>query len=85
MYPGDFYNMTIEMYGSGGVLLEKQTANLSDIWGHYFDIAGLNFVNGLDSSTQEIFDFTFRVGDQEIPPGYIATGTNMSSQIHFIF
>jgi hypothetical protein len=51
-YPGDFYNMTIEMYDSAGDLLEKQTANLSDIWGQYFDIAGLNFVNGLDSLTQ---------------------------------
>lgn len=32
-YPGDFYNMTIEMYGATGTLLEKQTANLTDIWG----------------------------------------------------
>jgi hypothetical protein len=85
MYPGDFYNMTIEMYGADGTLLEKQTANLSDIWGENLAISGLNFVNGLDSMTQEICDFTFVVGSTDVPPGYRATGTNMSTEIQFIF
>lgn len=85
MYPGDFYNMTIEMYGADNTLLEKQTANLSDIWGENLAISGLNFVNGLDSLTQEIYDFTFLVGSTDVPPGYRATGTNMSTEIQFIF
>ena len=84
-YPGDFYNMTIEMYDGSNTLLEKQTANLTDVWGQYLDIAGLTFVNGLDSLMNQIFDFTFIVGTAEIPPGYQATGTNMSSEIQFIF
>lgn len=73
------------MYSADNTLLEKQTANLSDIWGENLAISGLNFVNGLDSMTQEIYDFTFVVGKTDVPPGYRATGTNMSTEIQFIF
>jgi hypothetical protein len=43
--PGDFYNMTVELYSGANLLLEKQTINISPVYGEYFDIPSIVLQN----------------------------------------
>lgn len=52
--PGNFYNMTVELYGTVGgvpnVLLEKQTLDISPVYGAYFDIPSISLDNIRDGN-----------------------------------
>ena len=68
--PGNFYNMTVEIYFNTGVLLEKQTIGISPVYeGEYFDIPSIDLQNIKDSNVQEsVYDLQFTTGTLRIPP-----------------
>jgi hypothetical protein len=76
--PGSFYNMTVEMYSGSGVLLEKQTVNISSVMGGNLDITLMTLTQTRDASVPGIFDLTFTIGSTQVPPGFNGSST-MSS------
>ena len=84
--PGNFYNMTVELYGTAGQLLEKQTIDISPVYGEYFDIPSIVLNNIQDGGIAEsVYDLTFLTGSLQIPPGATTTATNLRSEMQFIF
>ena len=84
--PGNFYNMTVEIYSSAGVLLEKQTIDISPVYGEYFDIPSIDLQNIKDGNIQEsVYDLQFTTGTLQIPPGAATTQTTLVSELRFIF
>ena len=84
--PGNFYNMTVELYGTDGQLLEKQTIDISPVYGEYFDIPSIVLNNIRDGAIAEsVYDLTFVTGSLQIPPGAATTATTLTSELRFIF
>lgn len=84
--PGDFYNMTVELYSTSNVLLEKQTIDISPVYGEYFDIPSIILNNVLETNYQEsVYDLTFVTGSLQIPPGAPTTSTLLTSELQFVF
>lgn len=84
--PGDFYNMTVQLYGAGSLLLEKQTIDISPVYGQKFSIPSITIQNILNPSiTESVYDITFVTGTLQIPPGAKTTSTTLTSEIQFIF
>lgn len=70
----------------GGVLLEKQTIDISPIYGEFFDIPSIILNNIQDASIVEsVYDLTFVTGTLQIPPGAKTTATTLTSEMRFIF
>ena len=84
--PGNFYNMTVELYGTSGKLLEKQTIDISPVYGEYFDLPSIILNNIKDGAIAEsVYNFTFVTGSLQIPPGAATTATTLRSEMRFIF
>jgi len=84
--PGNFYNMTVELYGANDVLLEKQTIDISPVYGETFDIPSITIDNIVNPAKKEaIYDITFVTGSLQIPPGASTTATTLTSELQFIF
>lgn len=84
--PGDFYNMTVELYSTSNVLLEKQTIDISPVYGEYFDIPSIQLTNILEANfIESVYDFTFVTGTLQIPPGAKTTSTSLTSELQFVF
>ena len=78
--------MTVELYSDLGVLLEKQTIDISPVYGEYFDIPSIDLQNIKDGSLDEsVYDLTFVTGSLQIPPGAATTATTLTSEMRFIF
>lgn len=62
------------------MLLEKQTLDISPVYGAYFDIPSIALTNILDGRIAEsVYDLTFVTGSLQIPPGATTTATTLTS------
>ena len=78
--------MTVEIYSAANVLLEKQTIDISPVYGAYFDIPSMDIKNIEDGSISEsVYDIEFQTGTLQIPPGAATTQTSLTSELQFIF
>jgi hypothetical protein len=72
--------MTVEVYSTSNVLLEKQTIDISPVYGEYFDIPSIQLNNILEANfIESVYDFTFVTGTLQIPPGAKTTSTSLTS------
>lgn len=68
------------MGGVPNTLLEKQTLDISPVYGAYFDIPSISLDNIRDGNIAEsVYDLTYITGSLQIPPGAKTTATTLTS------
>lgn len=86
MYPGNHYQMQVNLWTSGGALVESQYINLTTVYGNYLSVPQIIFSIPMDASAYGIFDFQFTLGTSDILPSYVNSASNaVTSAIELIF
>ena len=70
-YPGNHYQMRVNLWTTANLLAESQLVNLTTVYGYYLSVPLIKFVIPLDASQKGLFDLTFTVGTADILPSYI--------------
>ena len=68
-YPGDHYQMKVDLYTSSN-LIESMMVNLTTVYGDLLTYPDIEFKIPGDAEEQGIFEFTFKVGTHSILPAY---------------
>ena len=74
-YPGNHYQMQVNLWSNTNTLVESQYINLTTVYGYYLSVPLITFVIPLDASQKGLFDLTFTVGTVDILPSYINSAT----------
>jgi hypothetical protein len=69
-YPGNHYQMQVNLWSSSNLLVESQYINLTTVYGYYLSVPLITFVIPLDASQFGLFDLTFTTGVADILPSY---------------
>jgi hypothetical protein len=74
-YPGNHYQMQVNLWSSSNALVESQYINLTTVYGYYLSVPLINFIIPLDASQMGLYDVTFTTGTADILPSYINSAT----------
>ena len=75
-YPGTHYQMKVDMFSSSDVLVESMMVNLTTVYGQLFVYDDIYVLIPQDADSIGLFEFKFKVGDEDILPGYPNSASN---------
>jgi hypothetical protein len=75
-YPGDHYQMQVNLWSSGNALVEVQNVNITTVYGYYLSVPSITFLIPDDEKAKGLFDLTFVVGSSDILPAYDNSASN---------
>ena len=85
-YPGNHYQMQVNLWASNQSLVESQYVNLTTVYGYYLSVPSISFLIPNDADTKGLFDLTFIVGSTDILPAYDNSASNsITSAIEISF
>ena len=85
-YPGNHYQMQVNLWTSSYALVESQYINLTTVYGYYLSVPNISFTIPADADSMGLFDLTFLVGTSDILPGYDSSASNsITSAIELSF
>ena len=85
-YPGNHYQMKVDLYTNTDRLIESQYINLTTVYGKLLSWNDINIKIPQDADTVGAFEFSFKVGATNVEPAYESSSTNkITSAIEVIF
>jgi len=75
-YPGDLYQMQVNLWSTTNALIESQYINITTVYGYYLSVPSIVCSIPLDASTYGLIDLQFVVGTVDILPSYINSADN---------
>jgi hypothetical protein len=85
-YPGDQYQMKVNLWGNDNSLVETQMVNITTVYGSYLSVPGITFVIPKDANVKGLFDLNFTLGDSDVLPAYDNSASNsITSAIELSF
>jgi hypothetical protein len=75
-YPGDHYQMQVNLWSNTNALVESQYVNITTVYGYYLSVPSIVCKIPLDASTAGLIDLQFVVGTVDILPSYINSADN---------
>lgn len=70
-FPGNHYQMQVNLWSTSNTLVESQYINLTTVYGYYLSVPLITFLIPLDASARGLYDLTFTTGTADILPSYI--------------
>lgn len=85
-YPGDHYQMKVNLWSPSNALVESQNINITTVYGYYLSVPSIVFKIPSDGGAKGLFDLTFVVGTSDILPSYVNSVSNsITSAIEISF
>ena len=75
-YPGDQYQMKVGLYANSGALMEQMKVNLTTVYGKLLEYPQIYINIPKDANSIGLFEFKFRVGEDDILPSFDNTASN---------
>lgn len=69
-YPGNHYQMKVNLFTSANVLVESMMVNLTTVYGDLLAYNSILITIPKDADQLGLFEFKFKVGATDILPGY---------------
>lgn len=83
-FPGTHYQMKVDLYSSTNLLMESMMVNLTTVYGELLEYPQIYVIIPMDADAIGLFEFKFRVGEEDILPGYENNADNrITSAIEF--
>jgi len=84
--PGSHYLMGVKLYSTDDSLVESMMVNVTTVFGYLLEEPKITVQIPLDAETKGLYDMTFEVGNQSVPPSYDSTASNkIISEIEVTF
>ena len=85
-YPGNHYQMKVDLYTNTNRLIESQYINLTTVYGKLLSWNDIAIKIPQDAAIVGVFEFTFKVGASDVEPAYESSSINrITSAIEVIF
>lgn len=85
-YPGNHYQMKVNLWSTTNTLVETQRVNITTVYGYYLSVPDIQCKIPADGDAKGLFDLTFLVGQSDILPAYENSASNaVTSSIELSF